>query len=68
LMMFSNAENDYSDFLALKPKNTLGLLNRGFCYYKLGETEKAKIDWKIASDYGSREARELLQKLNQNQF
>lgn len=65
LTSFSDAEKDYSQFLARKPNDAVGLLNRGFCFYKLGNMQKAKSDWKIASEKGSSEAKNCLNKISQ---
>lgn len=63
LNAYTLAEKDYTQFLDIFPKNTIGLLNRGYCYYKLGNMEKAKTDWQIAATYGSSEAKEFLKKI-----
>lgn len=62
LASFSLAEKDYSNFLEIYPRNMIGLLNRGYCYYKLGDIEKAKQDWEVASNFGSTEAKAFLNK------
>lgn len=57
------AVKDYNEMLKINPESTSGLTNRGIAWYKLGEKEKACIDWAKAMTLGFADAREYHEKL-----
>ena len=51
---------EYTVALTKSPKYIDALYNRGVCYYKVGEMEKACEDWESAKELGDNEVQSLL--------
>lgn len=61
-----SAINDYNYLLKLDSTSTSGLTNRGIAYYKMGEKEKACLDWAMAIKNGYEKANYYYQQYCKN--
>ena len=50
---FKEAEKDYNESLLLNPRHDNSLHNRGIALYRLGQTNKACLDWCQAKELGN---------------
>ena len=57
---YQKATADFSKVLVQDPSKKDILLKRGYSFYRLGDTEKAKADWIAAYNLGDQRATEYL--------
>lgn len=50
--------------LQIRPDNSNGLQNRGYCKYKMGDIENGLIDLKRASELGNEQAKRILEEID----
>lgn len=60
LKKYKNAIDVYEKVISLEPKSGNAYLNRGTCYARERDMEKACEDWKKAAELGSQEAETLV--------
>jgi tetratricopeptide (TPR) repeat protein len=60
LNRYDDAIKDYNKAIELKPDFAMAWFNRGMCYLQLGQINNACSDWSRAANYGSNDAKKLI--------